>query len=133
MIVKEGRVVIDTGEAFYNPRMEMNRDITVACLEALPDITTYIDVMSASGIRGIRVKKEVSRDIEVTSNDWDEPACELIKRNAETNGVSIEISNCGANTLALSSASTTSWTSTRSARPPRTSTRSAGPRSGPWP
>jgi len=74
MIVKEGRVVIDTGEAFYNPRMEMNRDITVACLEALPDITTYIDVMSASGIRGIRVKKEVSRDIEVTSNDWDEPA-----------------------------------------------------------
>jgi tRNA (guanine26-N2/guanine27-N2)-dimethyltransferase len=99
MIVREGRVAIETGDAFYNPRMEMNRDITVACLEALPEISTYIDVMSASGIRGIRVKKEVSHNIDVTSNDWDVPACELIKKNAEANGVSLEVSNCGANTF----------------------------------
>lgn len=99
MIVREGRVAIETGDAFYNPRMEMNRDITVACLEALPEISTYIDVMSASGIRGIRVKKEVSHKIEVTSNDWDVPACELIKKNAEANGVNLKVSNCGANTF----------------------------------
>ena len=99
MIVREGKVAIDTGDAFYNPRMEMNRDITVAVLESLPDVSTYIDVMSASGIRGIRIKKELSRDVQVTSNDWDEPACELIKKNAEENGADIEISNSGANTL----------------------------------
>jgi tRNA (guanine26-N2/guanine27-N2)-dimethyltransferase len=99
MIIREGRVSIETGDVFYNPRMEMNRDITVACLESLPEISTYIDVMAASGIRGIRVKKEVSRDVEVTANDWDLPACELIKRNAEANGVQVNISNSGANTF----------------------------------
>ena len=100
MIVKEGRVSIEvTDNVFYNPRMEMNRDITVACLEALPEVSTYVDAMAASGIRGIRVKKEVPRDIEVTANDWDEPACELIKRNAERNGVRVKVSRSGANTL----------------------------------
>lgn len=99
MIAREGRVAIDTSGAFYNPRMEMNRDITVACIEALAEVSSYVDVMSASGIRGVRVRKEVSRDVEVTANDWDGPACELIRKNADANGVSIDVSNCGANTL----------------------------------
>ncbi len=104
MIVQEGRVSIEVDDSvFYNPRMEMNRDITVACLEALPEVSTYVDAMAASGIRGIRVKKEVPREIEVTANDWDAPACELIERNAKRNGVQIMVSRCGANTL-LSSA-----------------------------
>ncbi len=98
-MIEEGRVSIETGDVFYNPRMEMNRDITVACLEALPEVATYIDAMAASGIRGIRVKKELSRDIEVTANDWDGPACELIQKNAEHNGIRLNVSRCGANTL----------------------------------
>jgi len=100
MIVQEGRVSAElSDDVFYNPRMEMNRDITVACLEAMPEVSTYLDAMAASGIRGIRVKKEVSREIEVTANDWDGPACELIKKNAERNGVQVRVSRCGANTL----------------------------------
>ncbi len=100
MIVQEGRVSIEVGDkVFYNPRMEMNRDVTVACLEALPEVSTYVDAMAASGIRGIRVKKEVARDMEVTANDWDEPACELIRKNAGRNGVRVNVSRCGANTL----------------------------------
>ena len=100
MIVQEGRVSVEVGDdVFYNPRMEMNRDITVACLEALPEVSTYLDAMAASGIRSIRVKKEVPREIEVTANDWDGPACELIKKNAERNGVQVRASRCGANTL----------------------------------
>lgn len=100
MIIKEGRVSIEVGDdVFYNPRMETNRDITVACLEALPEISTYVDAMAASGIRGIRVKKEVPREIDVTANDWDETACRLIKKNAERNDVQVNVSNCGANTL----------------------------------
>jgi tRNA (guanine26-N2/guanine27-N2)-dimethyltransferase len=99
-MIEEGQVSVEAvDKIFYNPRMEMNRDITVACLQSLPEITTYVDVMAASGIRGIRVKKEVTRPIDVTINDWDLPACELIKQNAERNGVQISISNCGANTL----------------------------------
>lgn len=99
-MITEGKVSIEMGEGvFYNPRMEMNRDITIAVIEALPDVKTYVDAMAASGIRGIRVKKEVSRDIDVTVNDWDAGAYELIKRNADQNGVSVNITNKGANTL----------------------------------
>ncbi|NOQ48140.1 MAG: tRNA (guanine(10)-N(2))-dimethyltransferase, partial [Methanococcoides sp.] len=55
---------------FYNPHMELNRDISVAATSAcakrillkkdmeLKDIT-YLDAMSASGIRGLRIANEV--------------------------------------------------------------------------
>lgn len=99
-MIEEGKVSVEvSGNIFYNPRMEMNRDITVACLESLPEIATYVDAMAASGIRGIRVKKEVSHPIEVTINDWDTAACELIKQNAQLNDTQVNVSNCGANTL----------------------------------
>ncbi|MDY7081706.1 MAG: hypothetical protein SXQ77_04695, partial [Halobacteria archaeon] len=56
---------------FYNPRMEMNRDITIAVLRAWEaesdreDWTfTYADAMGASGIRGVRTALET--DLEVT-------------------------------------------------------------------
>lgn len=99
-MIEEGQVSIDVGDkTFYNPRMEMNRDITVACLESMPEITSYVDAMAASGIRGIRVKKEVTHPIEVTINDWDQPACELIRQNALKNDVPVKVSHCGANTL----------------------------------
>jgi tRNA (guanine26-N2/guanine27-N2)-dimethyltransferase len=98
--IKEGQVTIELGEGvFYNPRMEMNRDISVACLTCLPAVKTYVDAMAASGIRGIRMKKEVPRELEVTSNDWDAGAYELIGQNAALNDVDIYVSNRGANTL----------------------------------
>lgn len=97
--IREGQVTIELGEkVFYNPRMEMNRDISVACVAALP-VKTYVDAMAASGIRGIRVKKEVPRDLEVTVNDWDAGAYDLIRRNAALNDVEVNASNRGANTL----------------------------------
>jgi tRNA (guanine26-N2/guanine27-N2)-dimethyltransferase len=99
-MIEEGSVRVEVrGKVFYNPRMEMNRDITVAVIESLPEVTTYVDAMAASGIRGIRIKKEVSRDLDVTINDWDAPAHELIKENVALNGVSANVTNRGANTL----------------------------------
>lgn len=99
-MIEEGRARVEVrGKVFYNPRMEMNRDITVAVIESLPEVTTYVDAMAASGIRGIRIKKEVSRDLDVTINDWDAPAYELIKENVALNGVSANVTNRGANTL----------------------------------
>ena len=98
--IREGQVTIEMGEGvFYNPRMEMNRDISVACLSCLPGVKTYVDAMAASGIRGIRMKKEVPHELEVTVNDWDAGAYELIGKNAALNDVSVSISNRGANTL----------------------------------
>ena len=82
---------------FYNPHMELNRDISVAATSAcakrillkkdieLKDIT-YVDAMSASGIRGLRIANEVC----ITSilNDWSNDAYELILENIEITGVS---------------------------------------------
>lgn len=96
----EGKTRIELGEnVFYNPRMEMNRDINVACITALDEVSSYVDSMAASGIRGIRVKNEVPREMDVTVNDWDAAAYGLIKQNADQNGVCVSISNRGANTL----------------------------------
>ena len=99
-MIEEGSVRIEMrGKVFYNPRMEMNRDITVAVMESLPEVTSYVDAMAASGIRGIRIKKEVSRELDITINDWDVPAYELIKDNVAMNDVAVNITNRGANTL----------------------------------
>jgi len=47
---------------FFNPTMELNRDITVAVLRAYQDreprVDTYLDAMAASGIRGVRAANE---------------------------------------------------------------------------
>ncbi len=78
---------------FYNPAMRMNRDIAVAAIACFskdnPDYTC-LDALSASGIRGLRIAKEVG--IGTTMSDWDETSFELIKKNIELNN----LSNCNA-------------------------------------
>ncbi len=74
---------------FYNPAMEMNRDISVAATSAFikrskpdPEKTVrYVDALSASGIRGLRISNETG--IHTTLNDWNEDAYRLIKQNIE--------------------------------------------------
>jgi tRNA (guanine26-N2/guanine27-N2)-dimethyltransferase len=75
---------------FYNPAMELNRDISVAATSvfarelsirrdmALEDIR-YVDALSASGIRGLRIANETG--IHATLNDWSEDAHKLILQN----------------------------------------------------
>ncbi|MDD2438751.1 MAG: tRNA (guanine(10)-N(2))-dimethyltransferase [Methanosarcinaceae archaeon] len=95
---------------FYNPAMELNRDINVAATAAfvkrllakkalkIEDIR-YLDAFSASGIRGLRIAKEVG--IHATLNDWSLEAFELIKKNIEHAGLSekAEASRRNANVL----------------------------------
>jgi len=78
---------------FYNPAMRMNRDITVAavaCFSKAHPEYTYLDALAASGIRGLRVAKEVS--LPTTMSDWEESSFELIKKNIELNS----LTNCTA-------------------------------------
>lgn len=78
---------------FFNPVMEMNRDISIAATSAFlkrmepdPEKTiTYVDALSASGIRGLRVANEIG--IETTLNDWSEDAYKLIQENIENMGI----------------------------------------------
>jgi len=90
-LVHEGLVEIELGHGvFYNPRMELSRDIGTAALRAygVKD-KTYADVMCATGIRGLRAAKEAGAD--VTLNDADPGATELARKNAVRNGVVAEV------------------------------------------
>ena len=47
---------------FYNPAMKTNRDVAVAaiaCFSKNDPQYSYLDALSASGIRGLRIAKEV--------------------------------------------------------------------------
>ncbi len=78
---------------FYNPAMRMNRDIAVAAISCFskdkPEYTC-LDALSASGIRGLRIAKEVG--LNATLSDWEDTSVELIKKNTELNN----LSNCAA-------------------------------------
>ncbi len=81
-----------SAEVFYNPAMKPNRDITVAAIACFSKDAeyTYLDALSASGIRGIRVAKETG--ISATMSDWDDVSFELIRKNIELNN----LTNCTA-------------------------------------
>ncbi|MBU5678789.1 MAG: hypothetical protein QXJ96_01340 [Candidatus Aenigmatarchaeota archaeon] len=113
-IIKEGDIYINVPDVripeegknigFYNPRMKTDRDISIAILASFikrfniknPII---LDLMAASGVRGLRYKKEIGGD--VTLNDISESAFNLIKRNAEMNSLNVKIFNKDARLLAL--------------------------------
>jgi tRNA (guanine26-N2/guanine27-N2)-dimethyltransferase len=104
-VISEGGVRIETplsddsscitsssAGVFYNPEMELNRDITISAVACFIkdhglDIKTvsYADVMSASGIRGIRIAAEVGP--KCCLNDWKQDAYELIRKNINLNGL----------------------------------------------
>ncbi len=71
--------------AFYNPAMSVSRDLTVSYVAA-KDATLVCDPLAGVGARGIRIAVECGPDI-VVLNDANPNAVELIRRNAERNGV----------------------------------------------
>jgi tRNA (guanine26-N2/guanine27-N2)-dimethyltransferase len=94
---QEGQISFETEGAFYNPKMKLNRDIGVAVAKAL-SLNDYLDALSASGIRGMRVAKEASVE-KVTLNDISPVAYELIQRNLARNQIDCQATSCNANTL----------------------------------
>lgn len=112
MHVREGDVEVEVQQArdgasegsgegvFFNPTMELNRDLTVATLRAYrerePRAESYLDAMAASGIRGVRAAAE---GWDVTCADVDEEAVALARRNFEANDVDGEVVQRDANAL----------------------------------
>lgn len=96
-ILAEGEIVFEADGVFYNPRMRLGRDICVAVARSL-GVEEYLDALSASGIRGLRVAKEagVAR---VTLNDVNPQAHEIIAKNIARNGLHCEAVCCNANAL----------------------------------
>ncbi len=84
---------------FYNPTMEFNRDVSVAVLRAAKRKNIRVlDGLAASGIRGIRFALEVG-EIDLTMNDWNQNAQNLMKKNCEINGLNAEITGKNLNVL----------------------------------
>ena len=89
------------GEAvFFNPRMELNRDLTVATLEAYrerePRATSYLDATAATGIRGVRA---AAAGYEATLADTDPTAVERCRANLARNDLDGEVLHRNANAL----------------------------------
>ena len=94
--LKEGTTTIIVPEQlkrsmFYNPKMELCRDIDVAGVSAFTAAQPsrkqplYIDALAGSGVRGVRLANEVGLCLHI--NDRSTPAYELIKRNIALNAL----------------------------------------------
>ncbi len=77
------------GIPFYNPAMELNRDISVAVVQcflstAEKNHLLLLDGLASTGIRGLRFAHELNGSFEITINDWSEEAFSVIKKNVNT-------------------------------------------------
>ena len=98
---------------FFNPKMSMNRDVSLLCISCFLEIEkkdsleqiSYLDALAGSGIRGFRVVQQLSDyNLKVIINDKDKVAYDLIvhnydKRESEIKE-KIEVYNADANDLA---------------------------------
>ncbi|MFB6253986.1 MAG: tRNA (guanine(26)-N(2))-dimethyltransferase [Halobacteriaceae archaeon] len=109
MEIREGNVEITVPdqstegvgeEVFYNPEMELNRDITIGVLRAYQNresrASTYLDGMAATGIRGVRAANE---GWDVTLCDIDDHAISLCRDNLSQNDLSGEVIQRNVNSL----------------------------------
>lgn len=83
---------------FYNPVMELPRDISIAVYKqyAQPG-WTFLDALAASGIRALRVAKEVG--LPVTAVDLNPTALSYMEKNAKRNKIDPEIIRADANAI----------------------------------
>jgi tRNA (guanine26-N2/guanine27-N2)-dimethyltransferase len=95
---------------FYNPAMELNRDIAVLALQVYQRAVNHeicvCEPLAGCGVRGVRFALEVEGIKKVVVNDINGKACLLAKYNVELNGVEglVTIENMDANLLLASHA-----------------------------
>lgn len=84
--IKENTTEIHTNEdIFYNPHMELCRDISSLCVGTIQDTLRVCDGFSATGIRGIRYLKENKNVESLSLVDANRHALPLIKKNMKQN------------------------------------------------
>lgn len=90
---------------FYNPIMELNRDISVLALQAYQKLigheVSVCDPLTGSGVRGIRYAAEIKGIKRVVINDISEQAFRLAGYNVQITGLSehVVVENQDANCL----------------------------------
>jgi tRNA (guanine26-N2/guanine27-N2)-dimethyltransferase len=96
------KVVSKKMPVFYNPEKKFDRDLSIDFLRAVkPKKFIICDLLAATGIRGIRMAKEVGVR-KVILNDANPKAYRLIKKNVELNRIrNAEVFNEEANRFLL--------------------------------
>ena len=108
--IKEGAVNVTApeqpaqprkAEAFYNPRMRLNRDLSMLVANEFFRGRKSVKVcepLAATGIRALRYAKELSNS-EVWAGDKRMSAVSIIKQNVELSGASVNMFHGDANEL----------------------------------
>lgn len=97
--------LLSRSPVFYNPRMKMNRDMAVLALRVFgrgqTEGLSICEPMSGTGVRAIRMAKEVEKTEKVIIGDLSPTAVRLASRNVELNGLSgiVRVRNLEANLL----------------------------------
>ncbi len=100
-LIKEGKAIIKIPKlpekissdmpVFYNPKMKINRDFTVLILKylarKLERSLRVADPLAGSGVRSVRILKEVSNIEQILVNDFDKTVVENIKENFQLNKI----------------------------------------------
>ncbi|MEM0057943.1 MAG: tRNA (guanine(10)-N(2))-dimethyltransferase [Candidatus Bathyarchaeia archaeon] len=104
-VEKPGEYAPSKAPVFYNPVMELNRDIAVLALQAYQQTVNreilVCEPLAGCGVRGIRFALEVDGVKEVMINDINEKAYRLARYNVDLNRVSkrVIVKNMDANLL----------------------------------
>jgi tRNA (guanine26-N2/guanine27-N2)-dimethyltransferase len=107
--ITEGKAVISVpeqpmtkkAEAFYNPAMEYQRDLTMSFLRVLGGKLSVCDPLAGTGIRAIRMALEVPGIGKIVANDLNPMAVSVMKGNFKANKIDAEVFNVNANDLFL--------------------------------
>jgi len=104
-VEKPGEYAPSKAPVFYNPVMELNRDIAVLALQAYQRTVNreivVCEPLAGCGVRGVRFAKEVEGVRKVMINDINRKAYMLAKYNVELNGLGnrMTVRNMDANLL----------------------------------
>ena len=83
--------VSSAAPVFYNPHMELNRDLSILAIQVFQKEQdreiNICDLFGGSGIRGVRYKNEITGVGEVSINDISENANHYEKHNIELNNL----------------------------------------------
>jgi len=94
-IEKPGEYAPSKAPVFYNPVMELNRDLAVLAVQAYQKMVnreiSICEPLAGCGIRGIRFAKEVEGVKKVLINDINEKAYQLAKYNIQINGLTEKV------------------------------------------
>jgi len=99
---KQTQKISKEQKVFYNPAMRLNRDITILLLKNHIDLESFALPMAASGIRAVRIEKEVNK-IKIFANDLGDDSFFIMNKNKEINSCSFKITKNDANLFLLNS------------------------------